>query len=59
MGNGGMIAIGIVLIVLGLLLQSDLLNFLLDVMGIVVIIGGVVVGVIGLVGMIRSSNRGY
>ena len=57
MNNGGMLVIGIILIVVGALVQSDLFSFLLDVIGWIVIIVGVIVGVIGLVGMIRGNNR--
>ena len=59
MSNGSMLVIGIVLVVLGVLVQSDLFSFLLDVIGWIVIIGGVIVGIIGLVGMIKGNNTSY
>ena len=59
MSSGGMLIIGIILIILGALVQSDLVSFLLDIIGWVVIIAGVIIGVIGLVGMIKGSNSRY
>lgn len=59
MSSGGMLIIGIILIILGALVQSDLISFLLDIIGWVVIIAGVIIGVIGLVGMIKGSNSRY
>ena len=59
MGSGGMVGAGVLLIIIGLLLLTGILQALLTVVGWIAIIAGVVVGVIGLVGMIRGSNRGY
>ena len=43
MGKSSLILIGIVLIVIGALLQSRLIEWLLDVMGIILVIIGVIV----------------
>lgn len=56
MSSGGMVGAGVVLIVIGLLLLTGILQALLTVVGWIGIIAGVVVGVIGLVGMIRGKG---
>lgn len=59
MSNGGMVGAGILLILLGFILISGILAFLLKVIGTVALIAGVIVGVIGLVGMIRGKESAY
>ncbi|MCY4579883.1 MAG: hypothetical protein OXD31_12660 [Chloroflexi bacterium] len=59
MSGGSLVGAGVLLIVIGLLLLTGILQALLTVVGWIAIIGGVVVGVIGLVGMIKGNNRGY
>ena len=59
MNNGGMVGAGILLIIIGLLLLTGIVQALITVVGWIGIIAGVIVGVIGLVGMIRGGNRGY
>ena len=59
MSGGGMVGAGVLLIVIGLLLLTGILQALLTVVGWIAIIAGVVVGVIGIVGMIKGNNRGY
>ena len=59
MGNGGMVGAGVLLIIIGLLLLTGILQALLTVVGWIAIIAGVIVGVIGLVSMIKGGNRGY
>ena len=59
MGNGGMVGAGVLLIIIGLLLLTGILQFLITVVGWIAIIAGVIVGVIGLVSMIKGGNRGY
>ena len=56
MSSGGMVGAGVLLIVIGLLLLTGILQALLTVVGWIGIIAGVVVGVIGLVGMIRGKG---
>ena len=59
MSSGGMVGAGVLLIVIGLLLLTGILQALLTVVGWIGIIAGVVVGVIGLVGMIRGKESAY
>ena len=59
MGNGGIVGAGVLLIIIGLLLLTGILQALITVVGWVAIIAGVIVGVIGLVSMIKGGNRGY
>lgn len=57
-GTGGTIVIGIILIVLGFLLQSNFLKFLLDIVGWLIVIVGIIVTVVGVIGMITGKKRG-
>ena len=59
MSSGGMVGAGILLIILGILFISGILQALLTVVGWIGIIAGVVVGVMGLVGMIRGNKASY
>ncbi len=59
MGKSSLILIGIVLIILGALLRSGLIQWLLDFMGIILVIIGVIVLIVGLVQMITGRSRGY
>ena len=59
MSSGGMVGAGILLIILGILFVSGILQALLTVVGWIGIIVGVIVGVIGLVGMIKGNNNRY
>ena len=59
MSSGGLVGAGVLLIVIGLLLLTGILQALLTVVGWIGIIAGVVVGVIGLVGMIRGKESAY
>ena len=56
-GGGGLLVAGIFLIFLGLMIRSDILEWLLDVFGLVVIVGGAVVGIIGLIQMFTGGGR--
>ena len=56
--NGtGLIAAGGLLLVIGLVLRWELIDWLIDAVGFMFIAGGVVVGVVGLISML-SSRRG-
>ena len=57
MSSGAMVGAGVVLIIIGLLLLTGIVQALLTVVGWIGIIAGVIVGVFGLVGMIRGNNR--
>ncbi len=59
MTSGGMVGAGILLIILGILFISGILQALLTVVGWIGIIAGVIVGVMGLVGMIRGNRASY
>lgn len=59
MSNGGMVGAGVLLIVIGLLLLTGIVQALITVVGWIGIIAGVIVGVIGLVGMMRGKNTSY
>ena len=57
MSSGAMVGAGVLLIIIGLLLLTGIVQALLTVVGWIGIIVGVIVGVIGLVGMMRGNNR--
>ncbi len=56
-GGGGLLVAGIFLIFLGFMIRSDILEWLLDVFGLVVIVGGGVVGIVGLIQMFTGGGR--
>ncbi len=56
-GGGSFFLAGIFLIFLGILIQSDILSRLLDVLGVIIIIIGAILGVIGLVQVFTGSKR--
>ena len=57
-GGGGLIIIAILMVIAGLLIQSAIFEWLLDLVGWIIIIAGVVVGIFGLIQMFsgRSSD---
>ena len=57
-GGGGLVLAGILIIVLGWLIQSSILEWLLEITGFVVIAGGVIVGVVGLIKMLSGDGSG-
>ena len=57
-GGGGVLVAGVFLIFLGLLIQSDFLSWLLDILGLVVIVAGAVLSVYGLIKMFSGSESG-
>ena len=59
MSNGGMVGAGVLLIIIGLLLLTGIVQALITVVGWIGIIAGVIVGVIGIVGMIKGNSSGY
>lgn len=56
LGGGGLLVIGIVVIIIGWLIRSNLLEWLLDIIGFVIIAGGIITAVVGLIQMF--SNKG-
>ena len=63
LGGFGLIVVGLALVLLGWLVQSGIVEFLLDIVGIVIIIGGAIVGIIGIVKLFTgggsSGSSGY
>ena len=57
LGKTGWVGIGIILLVVGFLLRSGLIQWLLDLMGLILIVVGVIAVVAGLIGMITGKNR--
>jgi len=55
-GGGGLLLAGLFLVFMGILIRSNLIEWLLDILGLVVIIGGAILGIIGLIKMF--SGRG-
>ena len=58
LGGGSFIVAGIFLVLLGALIQSDILTWLLDILGFVVIVAGVIVGLIGLIKLFSGKKGG-
>ena len=56
-GGGGLLLAGVFLIFLGIVIQSDILSRLLDLLGIIVIIIGAILGVIGLIQVFTGGGR--
>jgi|TARA_B100000749_G_C18276815_1_gene402673 hypothetical protein len=59
MAKSSLIVIGIVLIIIGALLRSGLIQWLLDFMGILLLIIGGITLIVGLVQMITGRSKGY
>ena len=55
--KGSLVVIGVILLVTGFLLRSGLIEWLLDIMGLLLIIVGIIVIVIGLVSLV-TNRRG-
>ena len=58
LGGFGLIVVGLALVLLGWLVQSGIVEFLLDIIGVVIIIGGAVVGIIGIVKLFTGTGGG-
>jgi hypothetical protein len=56
-GGGSFLLAGIFLIFLGILIRSDILEGLLDILGFLVIIGGGILGVIGLIQVFTGGSK--
>ncbi len=56
-GGGSFFLAGIFLIFLGILIQSDILSRLLDILGVIVIIVGAILGVIGLIQVFTGGSK--
>ncbi len=58
--GGGLVFVGVFLLVIGVILRWDLIDWLIDAAGMVLIILGAIIGVIGLVQMFTGGDRkGY
>ena len=55
--GGGLVVVGVFLLVVGVILRWDLIDWLIDAAGMVLIILGAIIGVIGLVQMFTGGNR--
>jgi uncharacterized membrane protein YecN with MAPEG domain len=58
LGGGSLFIAGIFLVLLGALIQSDILTWLLDILGFVVIVAGIIAGIIGLVKVFSGKKSG-
>ncbi len=56
-GGGSLLLAGIFLIFMGILIQSDFLKWLLDLLGIIIIIGGGILGVVGLIQVFTGGSK--
>jgi len=56
LGGAGLLVIGIGVAILGWLIQSDLIEWLLNVIGIVILVGGLIIAVAGLVKMFSGND---
>ena len=57
-GKGSWLVMGGILLVLGLLLRSGLIQWLLDLMGTILIIVGIIAVIVGLVGLVTGKKSG-
>ena len=57
LGKSGWVGIGIIFLVVGILLRSGLIQWLLDLMGLILIVVGVIAVIAGLIGMITGKER--
>ena len=55
--GGGLFLAAIILVVLGLILRLDLVDWLIDAFGLLLIIVGVVLGIIGLIKMFSGGGK--
>lgn len=55
-GGAGLLVIGISVAIVGWLIQSDIIEWLLNVVGWVIIIGGIIAAVAGLVKMFSGND---
>ncbi|MBQ12764.1 MAG: hypothetical protein CMJ45_14595 [Planctomyces sp.] len=56
LGKSGWVGIGLILLVAGILLKTGLIQWLLDLMGVLLIIAGVIITIVGLVGLITGKK---
>jgi cadmium resistance protein CadD (predicted permease) len=54
-GSGTLLTVGVVMAVVGILLQTDIIT---DALGLILIVVGIAVGIIGLYNMLTSGDTG-
>ena len=57
-GKSSLIVIGVIILIAGFLLRSNLIEWLLDAMGLILIIVGIIVVVVGLVSLVTGRKSG-
>ena len=57
-GKGSLVVIGGIILVVGFLLQSNLIEWLLDLMGTILIVVGIITIIVGLVSMVVGRKGG-
>ena len=57
-GGGSLLIAGIFVVIVGVLIQSAIIEWLLDVVGFILIAGGVIVGIYGLIKMFSGGKSG-
>ncbi len=57
LGGGTLFVVGILVVILGALIQSAIFEFLLDIIGFIIISIGIIAGIIGLVQMLTGSKN--
>ena len=55
-GGGGLILVGIILVIMGAVLRWDLIDWLIDATGFVLIVVGIVIGIVGLFQMLTGGR---
>jgi hypothetical protein len=55
--GGGLLVAGILLLIVGIVLQRDLIDWLIDATGLILIIIGVILGIIGLIQTFSGGGR--
>jgi protein-S-isoprenylcysteine O-methyltransferase Ste14 len=55
--GGGLIIAAIVLVILGVVLRWDLIDWLIDATGFLLIVVGVILGIVGLIQMFTGGRR--
>ena len=53
----GMLGIGVILVILGIVLRWNLIDFLVDLTGLILLVVGVVLIVLGLIKMFTGSSQ--
>lgn len=58
MRTGGSLFLGIILVIIGVILRWDLIDWLIDVTGMLLIIIGVILLIVGVVSMMKGDKTG-